>query len=592
MLTQYISRFIKLPSIIGSHPRRSFWALPTLLVAALSVGFGAIIWQMSEPDNGISSFQARFEAIKDVEVRWGAELLSLQLGIARNYDAVTNDARIVELGVRDLIMLAADNASMMSLSPALQDYHDAIERKIWLSEQVKASYAMLRNSVSVLPDAIDETRHSSGSSPQNDRQNGGVSGRVAGLITATVSFVVSPTKLLEDRVRQSISETDALIPVVPPPMAETLQRLMAQVGVVLKERQRGSRLMLEVTSVPSEVSTSAIRAELQALHLERTDRRRWLRDLALASGLLLVSASVLLFMSLRRRFAELKEDNRLLRQVNANAEEQLMQSARLSALGQMAAGITHEINTPLAYVKAVFEVLSERVTDRWEMTMPSDVDASSPQEIEEHRIELQSLLKDGLHGLNEMATLVHNMQNFARNDKGDVQEFRIEEAIESALQIAAPRLGKEIEVRREIETIPSVVGSPAQIRQAVVNLIVNAADAMADGSHPPVLTVRAKLVSSDIVGIEIGDNGPGIAEKDLGNIFNPFFTTKAVGEGTGMGLSITYRIIENHGGTITVNSKIGAGTIFTISLPRHDTYAHPGNRSERTIVGGSDHDDS
>lgn len=565
MPSRYILKYLssKFPTMRDADARRTMWAIQMILVTGLSAGLGVTIWQISASDNALAGFQERFEKVKDIETRWGTELLSLQLGIAQSYDAVTKDANAVALGSKDLIDLAASNPSLTSLLPGVRDYQRTIERKIVLSEKVKDSYVMLRNSVAGLPAAIGESQQISESRVEGDD----VSDRIAGLIAATVSFTVSPTELLENSVRQRMSEMRAAIPTLSGPLNETLHGLLAQVDIVLKERRRGSQLMVEVTSVPTDIPTSTIRGELQSLYVERTDRRRWLRDLALLVGILLVSASIILLASIRRRFAELREDNRLLRQANANVEEQLMQSARLSALGQMAAGITHEINTPLAYVKAVFELLRERLSTRWELTMPMGADPDCLEEIEEHRTELEALLQDGLYGLEEMTTLVRNMKNFARKDTGEVESFSIESAIESALQIASPRLGKEVSIQREFQPVPTIVGSPTQIRQAFVNLIVNATDAMAECPRPSVLTIRTKLISSDIIAIDICDNGPGIEEPDLANIFNPFFTTKAVGQGVGMGLSITYRIIENHGGTISMISQVGQGTMFTVSLP-------------------------
>jgi len=137
------------------------------------------------------------------------------------------------------------------------------------------------------------------------------------------------------------------------------------------------------------------------------------------------------------------------------------------------------------------------------------------------------------------------------------------------------------------------MGSPSQLRQVLLNLIVNAADAMKGMDRRGVLTVRTRLTSSDTVQIDVCDNGSGIPEDIAGRIFDPFFTTKAVGEGTGMGLSICYRIIENHGGTIAVNSKPGKGTVFTIVLPRQgehfsrteDQMQEPSQESEPAAMG-------
>jgi signal transduction histidine kinase len=245
-----------------------------------------------------------------------------------------------------------------------------------------------------------------------------------------------------------------------------------------------------------------------------------------------------------------------------------MQSAKLSALGQMVAGITHEINTPLAYVKAVFELIKERMLVAPEKIVKDVANEDDEEAAREAREELEILLDDGLHGIEEITTLVRTMKNFSRLDKGHIESFSVEEGLESALLIARSELKYVAEVKREFDSVPQIMGSPSQIRQVLLNLVVNAVDAMTAMDRRGILTLRTRITSSDTVQIDVCDNGPGIPEDVIGKIFDPFFTTKPVGQGTGMGLSICYRIVENHGGTITVSSKPGKGTVFTITLPR------------------------
>jgi len=387
------------------------------------------------------------------------------------------------------------------------------------------------------------------------------------IISGMTSFTISPSALLLKTVQEKISETQTIAQALPPELANTITRFLVQVEVEIQERQRGNQLMLEVPSVPTSVAADRVESDLQSLVASKAESRSRLWDLTLLLGALLVVAIVAFTMLLWRRFAQLDKDHRVLMQVNENAEEQLMQSAKLSALGQMVAGITHEINTPLAYVRAVFELIKERI-----VAEPAKFVAGIPDEDDEAtrewREELQILLDDGLHGLDEMATLVRTMKNFSRLDKGSIESFSVEEGIESALLIARPQLKYVADVKREFDAVPAIMGSPSQLRQVLLNLIVNAADAMKGLDRRGLLTVRTRVTSSDTVQIDICDNGSGIPEDIVGRIFDPFFTTKPVGEGTGMGLSICYRIIENHGGTITVNSKAGKGTVFTIILPR------------------------
>ncbi|CUX65794.1 putative Integral membrane sensor signal transduction histidine kinase [Agrobacterium tumefaciens str. Kerr 14] len=564
------------------------WAVFAALVITL-VGLIAFQVWLSARTVPVGQFRTDFERISGLETQWDGELMSLQLGFLSNYDTVTATARDLELRLRDLGAGAAGSPSLAPLLPQVETYREALERKIWLSEQIKASYAMLRNSVSVLPDAVAALYGDPALLSEGAPTGSHVSNLASEVISSTIAFAASPTTELRESVRLQIARTRAQAGDLPAGTAEILNRLLAQIDVVVRERQRSNELMLALTAVPTRVAVAGIENDLQAIERANDERNHVLRDMTILSGVLLVVAGLLSVAALRQRFVRLREDNWILHQANENAEQQLMQSAKLSSLGQMVAGISHELNTPLAYVRAVFELIKDRLTARPHLAYPDEAVAGSEEQ--EWRDELETLLDDGLHGLDEMASFVRSMKNFSRFDKGTVESFSVVACLENALQIAGPQLARGLQVRRELDTIPAIHGSSAQLRQVFLNLIINASDAMAGKAQPGVLTLRTRHTASDTIQIEIADNGHGIEEQNLGRIFDPFFTTKQVGKGTGMGLSISYRIIENHGGTITVQSQVGKGTVFTITLPRqHDKEtaagaipAEPPGENEQTV---------
>jgi two-component system NtrC family sensor kinase len=547
------------------------WATCIGLIAILSLGLGGLVWFMQLPNQLIPDFRDRFEALRDLEAKWDTEILSLQLGIAPNYDAVTNAARELRVGLAKLEDMAASHEGLASLLPEVKAYREAIEQKSRLSDQVKASYAMLRNAATVMTKAIVSNAFEQ---PEFLQAIAGPNKRPSDLITETItsmmSFAISPTDLLRNTVEQRISATRAAAQMLSPEVANAIEHFLVQIEVVTKERKRGNELMLAVPSVPTAAAADRLQTELQSLEATNAGSQRNLRDLGLLLGALLALTFSAFVFVLWRRFVQLDGDNRMLHQVNEDVEEKLMQSSKLSALGQMVAGITHEINTPLAYVKAVFELIKERVLAEPATAESGGSRGHDDAAARDWREETQMLLDDGLHGLEEIATLVRTMKNFSRLDKGHIESFSVEEGIESALLIARPQLKYVADIQREFDSVPPIMASPTQLRQVLLNLIVNAAHAMTNMGRRGLLTVRTRITSSDTVQIDVGDNGSGISEENLGKIFDPFFTTKPVGEGTGMGLSICYRIIENHGGTITASSKVGMGTVFTITLPRQD----------------------
>ncbi len=268
-------------------------------------------------------------------------------------------------------------------------------------------------------------------------------------------------------------------------------------------------------------------------------------------------------------------------------ESLLIQSEKLSSLGQMVAGIAHEINTPLAYVKSSVDTLNARVpllsqyVEQSEkllgMLQAQDVSeeqigeqfarvAEIAAELRRHNAleDVKAMLKDGGFGIGQITEIVTNLRNFSRLDRSKVARVDLREGIESTLQIARHAL-KGKNVKKALGPVPPVTCMPSQINQVFMNLIVNAAQATPEEGG--VIFIRTAAKDRDHVLIEIADNGKGIPPEVLPKIFDPFFTTKEVGKGTGLGLSIVYKIIQQHGGTINVTSKVGVGTRFTVVLP-------------------------
>lgn len=273
------------------------------------------------------------------------------------------------------------------------------------------------------------------------------------------------------------------------------------------------------------------------------------------------------------------------------SEAMLIQSEKMSSLGQMVAGIAHEVNTPLAYVKSSLEAVRKSLpqagrlaaeTDRLLALLASEGADEAALAAQFDRVrglvaelgggeggrpalgELDKLVKDGLFGIGQISEIVTNLKNFSRLDRSKVSDFDLHEGIESSIRIGQAQLQHRT-LRREFGQIPHVTCSPSQINQVILNLLVNAAQATKDGEG--VITVRTGMRDAAHVAVEIADNGHGIPADVLPKIFDPFFTTKSVGKGTGLGLSICYKIVEGHGGRLEVQTKPGLGTRFTMVLP-------------------------
>jgi len=269
------------------------------------------------------------------------------------------------------------------------------------------------------------------------------------------------------------------------------------------------------------------------------------------------------------------------------SEAQLVQSEKMSSLGQLVAGVAHEVNTPLAYVKNSLATVRERMPQVHEaldeankllaIMQASDPDAAALgramdalatrlARIQEHQVveDLDGLTKDGMHGIDQIAELVHNLRNFARLDRSRVATFDLNEGIRTTMLIAKAAL-RNVKVDMRLGDIPPITCSPSQVNQVVLNLLTNAAQACDKPQGR--IEIATWREGRDTVAIEVSDNGTGITPVTMPKIFDPFFTTKEVGKGTGLGLSIAYKIVTQHGGRIDVRSEVGVGSIFTVVLP-------------------------
>ncbi|MFN0300249.1 MAG: sensor histidine kinase [Burkholderiales bacterium] len=365
---------------------------------------------------------------------------------------------------------------------------------------------------------------------------------------------------------------------------------LAHVATVLRQDDIGKQVLAELAAMPTAKSLDSLTDTYGAEHDRLLTEQQTYRGLLIG-----YSALVLLLLAyygwrlvksyrlLNRTNSDLQQANRLLKE----SQSQLVQSEKMSALGQMVAGIAHEINTPLAFVKGTLDVIHENLTlfdglaqsshqmalwlrgvntDRSSMIRNFNrVEKMAKEAVEEKVIEETSrLLQNGARGIDQISEIVINLKNFSRLDRVRSVEFDVREGLESTIVIARNVLKNKIVIDREFEEIPAVVCAPSQINQVFLNLITNAAQAIETEGR---ITLRTMMYDKDTIRIEVEDDGNGIPPEVLPKIFDPFFTTKEIGKGTGMGLSISYKIIQEHGGRILVDSEPGLGTTFSVLLP-------------------------
>ena len=252
------------------------------------------------------------------------------------------------------------------------------------------------------------------------------------------------------------------------------------------------------------------------------------------------------------------------------AQRQLSQAEKMAAVGQLSAGMAHEINNPIGFIRSNLSTAGNYLGSierfarlAWESRQPSVLAAWKEQDMDFLLDDFGALLKECVGGADRIAAIVADLKEFSNIDHAEEQLADINACVRSVCKVAEPRTTGRANVVPTLGELPRVRCYPAQINQVLLNLLLNAAQAMDRPGEIRVTTVA----EGDRVRIEISDNGHGIAPDVLPRIFDPFFTTRGVGEGTGLGLTVAHDVIAGHGGTIDVASEVGRGTTFTLRLP-------------------------
>ncbi|MEO5858536.1 MAG: ATP-binding protein [Pyrinomonadaceae bacterium] len=260
-----------------------------------------------------------------------------------------------------------------------------------------------------------------------------------------------------------------------------------------------------------------------------------------------------------------------------NLQVQMVQNAKMASLGRLAAGVAHEVNNPVGFIYSNLDLLEKDLTAMTEIIQFLDA-VELPEGIRRSLAALRSrlrfisdgsqtgdMIRDCMEGAQRIRSIVQNLRTFSRLDEADLSASNINEGIDSTIRILSRYFSNaNVQLYRNFGDLPLVESFAGQLNQVWMNILANAAQALpAEGGDVTVTTVR----DGDWITVEITDSGKGMPAEDLDRIFDPFFTTKELGEGTGLGLSISFGIVQKHNGTISVRSRPGEGTTFTVRLP-------------------------
>ncbi|MCB0780916.1 MAG: hypothetical protein KDC03_15575 [Flavobacteriales bacterium] len=286
--------------------------------------------------------------------------------------------------------------------------------------------------------------------------------------------------------------------------------------------------------------------------------------------------NIVLEQKVHERTRALQESNDHLKRT----QSQLVDAEKMASLGQLTAGIAHEINNPVNFITSNIDPLRRDLDDLLAVLaayrslgadVPADLMAPALRLERELDIdisieELGEIIGSIAEGADRTAEIVRGLRNFSRLDEDDLKAADLNEGIRSTITVLGPQLRDQVQLDLELNDLPKVECFAGKLNQVFMNILTNAAQALT-GRPDGRITVRTLIVDAHTVEVRIRDNGPGMPEHVRSRIFEPFYTTKEVGEGTGLGLSIAYNIIDKHHGRISVESAVGMGTEFRITLP-------------------------
>ena len=355
---------------------------------------------------------------------------------------------------------------------------------------------------------------------------------------------------------------------------ETILSGKAWTAVIVNRKKDGTLFTCEQSITPIKDTAGRIVNFVGILH-DVTKRQEMENKLMEANKSLIDREKALHSM-----FKDLQETHENLKQT----QQQLLQSEKMASVGQLAAGVAHEINNPVGFISSNMEVLEQYVADYTKVLKMADQLKESvaqedlakaksiTEEIDKVKKETNldyiindtsKLLQHNRDGIERIRKIVMDLRTFAREDRNEMERAKIEDVIESILTIVHSEVKYKAKLEKNYGNTPPIECNPQRLGQVFINLIVNALQAI-EGTG----TIEIKTyVQGDFVYVDVRDTGKGIEEQNLAKIFDPFFTTKPVGQGTGLGLSVSHEIIKKHGGDMTVRSKVGEGTTFTVTLP-------------------------
>lgn len=358
---------------------------------------------------------------------------------------------------------------------------------------------------------------------------------------------------------------------------ENQEELLAMNQELMNQRERLEELIAE-RSTRLRYTEAQLLKQVEELADSEKELRKYAEEMQLTNESLAAAKAKLQHTLERER--EVNDQLATTIKELKSTQAQLTQAEKMASLGQLTAGIAHEINNPINFVYAGMDALHTNIEELLSWTNKENINAELYEQYDELIDETRTLLKDIQIGAMRTFEIVKGLRNFSRLDEEEIRKTHINDHISTTLILLRNQIKENgIIVNRELDfSIKPIECYPGQLNQVLMNICNNAIQAIIEQKTKnqnqsdqtpkiPILTIKTKN-HEDYITLIIADNGTGMSEEVQKRIFEPFYTTKNVGEGTGLGMSISYGIIEKHNGKISLESTLGEGTSFEIKLPK------------------------
>ncbi len=573
--------------------------ITVFLIIALAGGFSLVAYQKALPDvNGLrKDIVERTLTIDGLDAKVNELAIRNRYNLDVDYDALTRTTSLLDKAVRDFERTYfADNAIDDDLLMRhFTDFKNELELKKEVIENFKTHNSVLRNSEKYAPEvgrklvvfAKDINAQQAGAFYMDIIQN-----------MLEYALLGSSVQLENLKIKQNqLSEIEKQMP------NNALSEVIAfakHLDVVIVEKEETDTYLRKIMLTTTDENLDQLSQSWDEWLFKQQKKHDKFKNLLIVyiTGLLLfIMATVWILRSLYRSMdrkveERTRETHKAFQELKEN-ETQLMQSEKMASLGQLVTGITYEMNTPLGYVSSNVNTIGENIGDMDKIYVVIDQlsqEVSQPKPDSKKMVvmlkqlvklymqngqqslmtETQQLLTDATDGLSEISTLVNSLKDYGSVDQSEMKTVNLNDNIDTTLEMCKTQLGDR-EIIKKYGDLADIECVSSQMNQVFMNIFNNAIDATDESDGQ--IVISSENDKSGVI-ISIADNGHGMNDNTVKHMFDPFFTTRDVGQGVGLGMAVTYRIIKSHGGEIIVDSGPDKGSKIIVKLP----FKHPQNR--------------